>query len=181
MLADRTGLKKFVNAVQQKFDRALRQRQSADSPLRALERQIVKAEGEVSNLVNAITMSPDSAALVSALKPKEEALDELRRQRASVIEIRPGTRVLPAPKELEGYLREMLQTLEEDQERGREYLARCMGPVTMVLEGEGPDRFYSADGAFDIAVIGKSSCGGAMHDQTQTLVFSAQIQVHSAR
>jgi len=44
--------------------------------------------------------------------------------------------------------------------KGREYLARCIAPVTILVEGEGPDRTYLADGAFDMRVIGKSSCGG---------------------
>lgn len=141
-----------------------------------LDKAIRLAEAAVLNLTDAVAKMGFSEALRERLADEEARLTDLRRARASVVKAPSGSK-LPAPAQVEGYVRDVLGTLEADTARGRELLRRHLGTVTLTPREEGGRRWYHAKGAFDLnaaldpenklapvaggqLVRGKRLCGG---------------------
>ena len=78
-------------------------------------------------------------------------LRELKGRRAE-IRSAPSVRVLPSPKVVEGYIRNLFECLERDPERARGLLRAHFeqSPLILTPQSEGPDRFYRATGAFNL-------------------------------
>ena len=131
------------------------------------ERDIVSQEARVRHLTDAIVEEGMSAALRARLKEEETRLEALRTRRT--VQANTNRQVFkPAPvAEVERYLKDLLGTLENEPERGREVLARHLGRISMTPKLVGDRRFYEAAGNFNLSVAlmggrevcGKSSCG----------------------
>jgi len=111
-----------------------------------------------------------SDALASKLREEEAQLGKLKAERTAMAK-RAGPGVVPQPKAIAGYVKNLLALLETDSTRGREILARFVAPIVMTPKAEGPDRGYRATGAFNMSFFlsvgtvvpdrsGKSSCAG---------------------
>lgn len=96
--------------------------------------------------------SNSRCSLGAAVQRKDSCkyrLRVLRQARAAFAMPVAGT-TLPSAGTVEGYVRNLLGSLEADPERGWELLRRHLGSVTLTPTAEGGRRFYVAAGAFDL-------------------------------
>lgn len=160
----------YIQKFVQRFNARLAELQRApqDEGTRRLEQEVAEVESRIQNLTGALAKVGWSEALGDQLKAEEARLTVLKRQRAANVTTSDRAKLLPHPKAVEGYVRDLLRTLSADPERGRDILLNYMGGVWLTPKGEGPDRYYLATGAFNLAaalsrggeLIEKQSCGG---------------------
>ena len=138
----------FVDA----FNRELAKAAKAPAPTADLDREIAVAERAIANLTDALARVGYSDAIAARLRDEEARLRDLKARRAE-IRSAPSVRVLPSPKVVEGYIRNLFESLERDPERARGLLRAHFeqSPLILTPQSEGPDRrFYRATGAFNL-------------------------------
>ena len=96
-------------------------------------------------------------------------MEALQRQRASRRVVKERAQLVPLPGVTEGYLRDLLVTLESSPQRGRELLGKHLSKITMTPKLDAGRRYYEATTAFDLSVAlaggreaevrGKFGCG----------------------
>lgn len=128
----------------------------ADEGQRTIEKKIQGAERQIKNLVRSIAEHGYSKPIGDALRDEEQLLANLREQHAAMAQSSPAN-VIPHPRFIESYLQDLLETLEGNPVRGRELLAKHLGPVVMTPERQGPERWYKVTGAFNLSVALKGS------------------------
>lgn len=165
-------LRRFVDRFNERLAAA---RAKPGEELAQVDRGIQQREAAIRNLTDALVRMGWSEALQDRLREEEHYLEDLRRRRAELAPPSPDSK-RPSGAQVEGYVRDLLGTLEADTERGRELLRRHLGSVTLTAKFEGTRRYYHAAGAFNLAValepenssapiaggrlLGKRCCGG---------------------
>jgi site-specific DNA recombinase len=182
-VSEKRASRALVNALKGKLDRPelverfvamFRQRstalRSSNRPATdEIDRRVRESERRIANLTESLAKLGWSDALAARLPDEEAQLGRLKAERAAAAKDTPA-RVLPHPAAIAGYLKNLWALLDTDPARGREILARFVGPIVMTPEAEGPVRRYRATGAFNLSFLlaaansgnrfGKSSCAG---------------------
>ena len=133
----------------------------ADKPA-DLERQLAAAQRRVANATRLLVDDPDDLDL---RRQREMDRAEVRRLEVELAERGTTTPLaLPDMESIQGAMAGFLDSLSEVSERGREALARCMSPLTLMPKSapktNGPGRF-EASGTIDLAkVVASVSSGG---------------------
>ncbi len=134
------------------------------------DRRVRECERRIANLTEALAKVGWSESLGNKLREEEALLVRLKADRTTAAKD-PALRVIPHPKAIEAYLRNLFTLLDTDPARGREILSRFVAPIVMTPEIEGPARRYRATGAFNMSFFlsviptaetrtGKSGCAG---------------------
>jgi DNA invertase Pin-like site-specific DNA recombinase len=132
------------------FSEAFSARNSAASSsdeVRALERAVQDAEARVRNVTAALARIGFSDALADQLATEERRLAEAR---AALARARgqTRTRVLPHPRLIESYLRNLLAVIDKDKDAARTALKRHMPPLLLTPRGSG----FKITGGFDLSI-----------------------------
>jgi len=141
-------LRRFVERVN---ERVASNRAKPDQEVARLDRGIQEAERGIRNLTDSLVQIGFSEAVRERLQEEERRLVDLRSARMSLARPAPTAKP-PSGAQVEGYVRDLLGTLEADPERGRDLLRRHLGTVTLTPRIEGARRYYHAAGAFDLSV-----------------------------
>lgn len=142
-------------------ERAADLRASASAtPMTDLERDVQERQHRVRNVTQALASVGWSEALIAQLKDEEAQLQTAQARLTALKASTDPLRALPPPHVVEGYLADLLGTLEADPVKGRQLLALHLGSILLTPKNEGPDRFYQATGALNLRVSVKPSCGG---------------------
>lgn len=134
------------------------------------DRRVRECERRIANLTEALAKVGWSESLGNKLREEEVLLVRLKAERTTAAKD-PALRVVPHPKAIEAYFRNLFTLLDTDPARGREILSRFVAPIVMTPEIEGPARRYRATGAFNLGFFlnaistaetrtGKSGCAG---------------------
>jgi len=172
---------------------ARKQAQGQDGKAKDLERAIADAQRRVQNLTDAISKLGLDEDLAAKFKAEKGHLQVLRDQHVAIAARRSSDSSAPEPAVAEGYLRDLLGTLETDPERARTVLARHLGEILLTPKYEGDRRYYLATGGLDLSVALGSSpkateqslirlVAGARNEPFQRLVLplSARIEIGRA-
>jgi hypothetical protein len=98
-----------------------------------------------------------SESLGNKLREEEVQLVRLKANRITIAK-NPALRVIPHPKAIEAYLRNLFMLLDTDPARGREILSRFVAPIVMTPEIE-LGFFLNAIPSAETRT-GKSGCAG---------------------
>ena len=147
-LAEPGLVRRFTDGFTQKLNELYG---GVDAGREALDKKIRAAEQQARRLVEGIANHGYSDTIGQLLREAEGQLGGLKQQRSSLDQNLPG-KILPHPTVIESYLNDLLGVLEVDPTRGRELLAKHLGPVVMTPEQSGTERFYRATGAFNLSV-----------------------------
>lgn len=169
-LKEKLGQPELVDRFIAKFLQRTKQRGKEPTEDGAVDRRVRDAERRLANLTETIAKLGWSDAVAAKLREEEAQLGKLKAERTASAR-NHGPRAVPPPGAIAGYLQNLLALLETDPVRGREILARCLGPIVMTPKAEDPDRGYRATGAFNMSFFlsagtalpdrsGKSSCAG---------------------
>ena len=112
-----------------------------------LEREIHELEGRVRNVTLALAKIGFSEALAAQLGAEETKLTDAK-DRLSHLRTQGRRRVLPHPKVIETYLRNLLGALDRDKDTARTLLARHMPPLLLTPEGSA----FRITGGFDLSI-----------------------------
>lgn len=170
-----------VEAIAARF----RARDAASSDLEALDAQIAEAERRTSNARQALVALGMDSAMLAMLRQEEDKARSLKDQRSRV----GKRRVLPHPGIVGGYLRQLLDSLEHDEDKGREILSRFMPPLRLTPD---ESRGWRISGAFGLeefveargkAVLDDVSSGGALLrlSSAESLAMSTTLESRVGR
>ena len=120
---------------------------SSSDEVRALERAAQEAETRVKNVTAALARIGFSDALADQLAAEERRLAEARPALARA-RGQTRTRVLPHPRLIESYLRNLLAVLEKDKDAARAALKRHMPPLLLTPHGSS----FKITGGFDLSI-----------------------------
>lgn len=120
---------------------------SSGNEVRALERAVEDGQARVKNVTAAIARIGFSDALADQLSAEEKRLGDAR---AALARARgqTRTRVLPHPRVVESYLRQLLAVLGKDKEAARAALKRHMPPLFLTPHGSS----FKITGGFDLSI-----------------------------
>jgi len=151
-------LERFVT----RFNARVRELQSVphDDEKAQLDQELRAQQVRVRNVTQALAHVGWSEALIAQLKEEESRLQALKARASRIEETRAKPLPLPSVTVVQGYVRDLLGTLETDPERGRVLLAEHVGTLTAKPHLDGSRRFYEISGSFDVAVSINSSRGG---------------------
>jgi site-specific DNA recombinase len=162
-------VQRFVERFNAKVAEAQRTGGRTDEEAAAIDGQIAAQKERVRKYVDAVVEASWSPAMAERLREEEARLETLQRQRAARSAVKKRAQVLPLPSVAEGYLRDLLRTLESTPQRGRELLGKHLTKITMTPMLDAGRRYYEATTAFDLSVAlaggreaevrGKVGCG----------------------
>ena len=125
----------LLERFQTTFTRAFKESNggAADREHKAIEKELANAETRVKNVTAALAKIGFSEALATQLAEEEKRASEVkaRLQQASA----SAPKVLPHPRRIESYVRNLLTVLETDKDAARALLARHMPPLLLTPDG----------------------------------------------
>jgi hypothetical protein len=127
------------------FEKRLAEHQKGDSKSAEAAARIREQEGRVRNLYEGLAKMGWSQSLADLLRDEEAKLATLKT--AAVQRAMVPANVLPHPRIIEGYLRNLLTLIEGDPVEGREILARHIQPLVLTPRADGG---YDITGAFNV-------------------------------
>ncbi len=152
MLAQPGLVARFIERFNARVLQAREQAMGQDGELHRLEREIAEGLRRVQNVTEAISKLGIDDDLVAKFKAEKARLQTLRDQHGAIAALRTCSGPAPAPAIAEGYLRDLLGTLEGDPERARKVLAQHVGEILLTPKQEGDRRYYLATGSLDLSV-----------------------------
>jgi hypothetical protein len=141
------------------FEKRLSEYQKGDSKNDETAARIREQEGRVRNLYEGLAKMGWSQALADLLRDEEAKLAALRT--AAVQRAMVPANVLPHPRIIEGYLRNVLTLIEGDPIEGREILGRHIQPLVLTPR---PDGGYDITGAFNVGAVVAAEGGARVTD-----------------
>ena len=119
---------------------------TADRELKALEKELASAEMRVKNVTGALAKIGFSEALAVQLAEEEKRSGEIKARLTETGGRAP--KVIPHPRRIESYVRNLLAVLETDKDAARALLGRHMPPLILTPDGAA----YRITGGFDLSI-----------------------------
>ncbi len=160
-------------------DRFRAQSSGAGEELRQARAVLTKADEKLRRLLDLVESGglPASRAIGERIAAAEAERDRVAAEVAA-IELRPkAADVLPSPAAVRAYVEALDRVLQADVERGREFLRRHVGRITLTPESSGPRPFYRASGRFDLGDPKVSGVAGAREPRDLRPVVEFECEV----
>jgi site-specific DNA recombinase len=137
-------LERFVATFERRLTELQKTERQPDTTAARLQEQ----EARLRNLYDGLAKMGWSQGLADLIRDEEAKVAALRASAAERRKVLPN--VLPHPKIIEGYLRNLLTLLDADPVQGREILARYIQPLVLTPTEDGG---YKITGAFNVAAL----------------------------
>jgi site-specific DNA recombinase len=143
---------RFVDVAQKKIAARIKEAASATKQDSNAKREAALVKS-IANVTEALSKVGWSDALGAKLKADEAALVALRAERSQATQAIGATIPTPHPAMVAAAFRDLLGLLSKDPIRGREFLARYVGEVSMRPLPEGSKARYEGTGALNLSFL----------------------------
>ena len=138
----------LLDRFQTSFTKAFKQANGGEAARerKEMEKELATAENRVKNVTAALAKIGFSAALAAQLAEEEKRVVDVKARLAQASSRAP--KVLPHPRRIESYIRNLLAVLEADKDAARALLTRHMPPLVLTPEASS----YRITGGFDVSI-----------------------------